>query len=343
MREFSGFMKGIDLGGWLSQCGEENYNDNHYSTFITESDIEAVSKMGLDHVRLPFDYNVIMDDSGEFIPSGFAYIDNAVAWCRKRGLAIVLDLHKTAGFVFDDASCCQFFTDRKLQEMFFKLWTEMAKRYGNADDIAFELLNEITDPNTAQKWNELAAEAVQAIRAVTKTTRIIIGGIFNSSIYGMTLLDRPADENIVFTFHCYSPLVFTHQNAYWVAAMPKGFSTTYPQPEKQMYELSHSLFGNDYDAEFDKENTENISSKFFDRMFAEAVRIAEEFNVPLYCGEYGVIDQADPESTLCWFSDIHEAFVNHKIARAVWTYKEKDYGLIGEHYAPIFDRLVEKL
>lgn len=42
MRNFDGFYKGIDLGGWISQCGK-NYNDEHYSTFITEKDIEKIA------------------------------------------------------------------------------------------------------------------------------------------------------------------------------------------------------------------------------------------------------------------------------------------------------------
>ena len=51
MRNFDGFYKGIDLGGWISQCGSK-YNDEHYSTFITEKDIEKIATMGLDHVQI---------------------------------------------------------------------------------------------------------------------------------------------------------------------------------------------------------------------------------------------------------------------------------------------------
>lgn len=343
MREFKGFKKGINLGGWLSQCGEENYNDEHYSTFITESDINRIAEMSVDHVRLPIDYNVVMTDDGRFIESGFGYIDNLIAMCRKKGLAVILDLHKTAGFVFDDASCCQFFSDEALQDMFVSLWLEFARRYGNAGDIAFELLNEITDPQTAQKWNEIAARTVKAIRTVSQSVRIIIGGIFNSSIYGLTLLDKPADENIVFTFHCYSPLIFTHQRAYWVASMPSDYHCAYPIPEKTLASESHRLFGTSYDDEFDFSNENNISVIYFERLFERAIAAAEKYNVPLYCGEYGVIDRADTESTVNWYRDIHAAFEKYDISRAAWTYKGKDYGLSDEHYNDIYPKLVELL
>ena len=55
----------------------------------------------LDHVRIPFDYNIVQDANGNFIEEGFQRIADAVANCRKCGLDVVLDLHKTAGFSFD--------------------------------------------------------------------------------------------------------------------------------------------------------------------------------------------------------------------------------------------------
>ena len=50
-------------------------------------------------------------------------------------------------------------------------------------------------------------------------------------------------------------------------------------------------------------------------------------NVPLYCGEYGVIDCASPEDALEWFRMIHEAFEHYGIGRAAWSYRQMDFGL----------------
>ena len=52
MRDFKGYLKGINLGGWLSQCGKK-YNEEHYNTFITKKDIDLIASWGMDHVRLP--------------------------------------------------------------------------------------------------------------------------------------------------------------------------------------------------------------------------------------------------------------------------------------------------
>lgn len=91
---------------------------------------------------------------------------------------------------------------------------------------------------------------------------------------------------------------------------------------------------------------EKIASKglnFFEVLFEEGIQIAQERNVPLYCGEYGVIDQAELEGTLRWMQDVHTMFEKYGIGRALWTYKEMDFGIIGAHYAPIYEDLLQLL
>ena len=81
----------------------------------------------------------------------------------------------------------------------------------------------------------------------------------------------------------------------------------------------------------------------FEVLFAHAVKTAEERGVALYCGEYGVIDQAPVEDSLRWIKDINSAFDKMGIGRALWNYKNKDYGIVDEHYAAIRDELVKYL
>lgn len=342
MKEWNGFKKGINLGGWLSQC-QGNYNERHYTEFITEKDIERIASMGLDHVRLPIDYNVIQNEDGSLIESGFAHIDRCLAQCGKNGLNVLLDLHKACGFVFDDKAYCGFFSDERLQDQFIFLWEELARRYGNRENIAFELLNEVTAREFADPWNRISSRAIRAIRKITPETKIVLGGIFNDSIYGLTLLEPPFDKNTVLTFHCYSPLVFTHQGAGWVENMPADFRIPYPQSANVYADHSSKMFGDDFVGEFSPFGDKTVTSEYFDAMFAPAVELAEKYGLPLYCGEYGVIDQADPESTLRWFRDIHTAHEKYGIARAVWSYKEMDYGLIDPHYDEIYQELIRLL
>ena len=77
--------------------------------------------------------------------------------------------------------------------------------------------------------------------------------------------------------------------------------------------------------------------------FDNGQTFAEKKNVPLYCGEYGVIDQAPIEDTVRWFEDIHATFEKYGIGRAVWNYKQKDFGIVDPHYEEILDEVVKNL
>lgn len=343
MKEFTGFKKGVNLGGWLSQCDNNDYSEEHFASFITAPDFDRIASWGLDHVRVPFDYNVIMTDEGEFKEAGFKWLDFAVEQCKKCGLNVVLDLHKTVGFIFDDPNYCGFFGDEHLQELFYSLWREMARRYGKEKNIVFELLNEVTRDDFAPVWNRIVPRAIAEIRKIAPDIRIMYGGIRNNSIYGLTLLEKPSDDNVVFDFHCYSPLVFTHQKAYWVPGMPDTFTMAYPESEKLIHDKTIELIGNRFAEDIDGTNTGLIGTAYFEKMFNTAKEVSEKFGVPLYCGEYGVIDQADPESTVNWFNDIHAVHEKMNVSRAVWNFRQKDFGLVDEHYAPVLDRLIKLL
>ena len=97
MRRFNGYMHGIDIGGWLSQC---DYSKEHLDNFITEEDIKRIKGWGCDHVRVPVDYNIFQDENG-FIESGFDYVQKCIDWCGNNGINMILDLHKTMGFFFE--------------------------------------------------------------------------------------------------------------------------------------------------------------------------------------------------------------------------------------------------
>lgn len=325
MKKWEGYQTGVNLGGWLSQC---DYTEEHYDTFIVASDIAAIAKSGADHVRLPIDYNLLQDAKGEFIEEHFKYIDNCVSWCQENHLNLVLDLHKTAGYSFDagEHESGDFFTDEKYIQQFLRLWEALAKRYGKYQDtMAFELLNEVVDEKDNTPWMKIAKRAVDTIRPYAPTIKILLGSYWNNSVLTVKHIADPFDENIVYNFHCYEPLIFTHQNAHW---MPEviGHFTKYPL-SKTEYEEATAGFPAPYHFTDWAVGENGFDTDYYERLFAEAIEIAEKKNVMLYCGEYGVIDQADPVSRDAWLADIRKVFHKHGIGNAVWTYKKLDFGV----------------
>lgn len=340
MRTMKGYMHGIDLGGWFSQCDN---TEKRYDYFIRRDDFRRIARWGLDHVRVPVDYNLVQNAGGSFKEKGFERIRNCWLWARENGLNMVLDLHKTLGFSFDSGEQeTGFFESESYQTLFYSLWEEFARRFGDCEGLAFELLNEVTEKSYKDAWNRISLEAVRRIRKYAPDKQIIIGGYYNNDVTAVKDIAMPADANIVYTFHCYAPLVFTHQGAYWIETMDRDFRMPFTSPCREYAAYTEKCFGSEFKETFpDPDGV--ITPAYFENMFAEALRVAEERNVPLYCGEYGVIDLADPEEALKWYECISSVFDKYQIGRAAWSYKEMDFGLIEAHYDDVRERILKLL
>lgn len=317
MLKDKGFYKGVNLGGWFSQC---DYSEERLNNFITEADFKILSNWKLDHVRIPVDYNIFENDDGTYKDDGFERIDRAFELCAKYGLNAVLDLHKTAGFSFDNYGENEsgFFDSEDLQERFYRLWEKFAVRYGNRpDSIAFELLNEVTDKEYIEKWNRIAETCIKRIRVYAPDTIILVGSYWNNSAEAVKDLEKPYDDKVVYNFHSYDPLKFTHQGAYWTDMIDPN--------ERIAFEDS------------------GVTEEYFEKFFAEAIETAKKNGTALYCGEYGIINKVFPEDTLKWFKCINAVFNKHGIARSAWSYKEMDFGLSDARLDGIRDELLKYL
>lgn len=316
MLKSKGFYRGINLGGWLSQC---DYSKERLDSFITEPDFERIASWGLDHVRIPIDYNIFENEDGSFKEEGFGRLEKALELAKKHGLKAVIDLHKTAGFSFDyGENESGFFGNYALQERFYRLWEELAKRFGGRSEMtAFELLNEVTDRCFIETWNKISYECIGRIRKHAPDTLILVGSYWNNSPEAVKDLAEPYDDKVVYNFHCYAPLEFTHQGAHWTREI-------------------------DQNARYGFEELE-ITPELFEKVFASALERAKSVGAEVYCGEYGVIDVASPEDTLKWYKCINSVFEKHGISRAAWSYREMDFGISDSRMDSVREELVEYL
>ncbi|MCQ2467244.1 MAG: glycoside hydrolase family 5 protein [Clostridia bacterium] len=330
--------RGINLGGFLSQCV---HDDAHYDSFIHESDIETIAGWGLDHVRLPIDYEVLEDEAGNIKPQGYERVMKVVEWCKKNGLNIILDLHKAAGYSFTTTGIegqNSLFDDANLQDRFINLWSTISKTFHSCDNVAYELLNEVVEVENAKAWNVLISKAVKAIRVYSPTTTIIYGGIMWNSVSSIKLLEKPADENTILTFHFYEPLLFTHQKAHWIKEIRQDREVKYPMTMEYFINES-KLIGYQASGVLDSKAL-TMGPEFIQEKIQQAIDGAEMLGAKLYCGEFGVIDQAPVEASLKWYQDVNEVFEKFNIGCAAWTYKKMDFGITDEHYDSIRDELI---
>ncbi|MCQ2240320.1 glycoside hydrolase family 5 protein [Treponema sp.] len=340
MKPWNGFRKGINLGGWLSQS---SLKKDHLDTFITKEDIKQIADWGLDHVRIPVDYILLQDEKGGTVETGFEYIDRCLQWCDEYNVNLIIEIHKFYGYYFLDGETDEgFFHNEKVIMRFINIWISIAKRYGSRPDrICFELLNAVMDATDQDSWMNIARSAISIIRVFAPTTKILVCGSSHSSVNAITTLSDFHDPNVGFSFHCYEPLLFCQQQAYWRDDIPNDAKMSFPVSKEEYHERLEK-----YPAiRFSAKNTcpDLLGPDYFKNLFQRAVNYVEKLNTIIYCVEYGAIDRADNASTLQWFKQIHEAFEFHGIGRALWTYKELDYGLKDQRFEGIREIILQYL
>ncbi|KAH7886065.1 glycoside hydrolase family 5 protein [Phlebopus sp. FC_14] len=150
-------VRGVNLGGWLvlepwitpsifDNTGNDaivdewtfgqyqDYNtalgvlQNHWDTWITESDFAAIAAAGLNHVRLPIGYWAFEVGPGEpFIQGQLPYLQKAITWASTYGLKVIVDLHGAPG--------SQNGYDNSGHRMSFPTWHSNQTNIQRTDDV----------------------------------------------------------------------------------------------------------------------------------------------------------------------------------------------------------------
>lgn len=323
------FKKGMGIGGWLTNYKRFNVLPNdkrleltigdyeHFDSYITEWDVINIKNMGLDHIRLGFDQIVLEESPFVYRERTMALVEKFVSLCEKHGLGIILNLHKCIGNYCDIEEDVTIFDSSELQERFIALWLELERRFKDKKNVIFELLNEVRDiePNL---WNDLAERAVNALRRVNKSRKIIIGSTcWNNpnKLHALRIFD---DENVIYTFHMYDPSEFTHQRGvlHW-KHLYYNRKMEYPASSEKYREFYKLLFGNENAyAEFDRVDINYMRTLF------EPVKEFKRNNPDkiLWLGEFGTIRHADITSRENWMRDVITLARECDVPYCVWNY-----------------------
>lgn len=316
--------RGTNIAHWLSQSRVRGVERQK---FFTKADVEAISKMGFDHIRLPIDEEQMWDEQGKRHDDAFQLMTNCIDWCAENNLRVIVDLHILRSHHFN-ADVKPLWTDKKEQEKFYDLWRDLSKALKKypVNLVAYELMNEAVadDP---ELWNNLVANAVAAIRVIEPSRTIVIGSNKWQQVQTFDVLKIPEnDRNILLSFHFYEPFLLTHWHASWTNL--KNYTGPVHYPGTILTQ-----------AEFDalpaemQEPAKNWVNKQFDKawileQWQKPIKKAKELGLPLYCGEFGIITGPPQTDMLRWYQDMIDLFEENGIGYANWNYKSGSFGLI---------------
>jgi endoglucanase len=83
-----------------------------------------------------------------------------------------------------------------------------------------------------------------------------------------------------------------------------------------------------------EEETKVYNRDTLEKMMAKPIHLADSLGLPLYCGEFGVIDGSPRDSKVRWYKDMVAIFDKHNIAYANWNYKSGSFGIVDENLKP---------
>jgi aryl-phospho-beta-D-glucosidase BglC (GH1 family) len=317
-------LRGFGLGGWMNMenfitgypatesqqrralqrvLGEEGYTrffDRFLSVFFTDEDAAYLSGLGLNSLRIPFNYRHFEDDAEPFVikEEGFALLDQVVDACARHGIYTILDLHALPGaqnqhwHSDNPTQWASFWSQRQYQDRVVALWERIAEHYrGNPWVAGYNPINEPADAH-GDTLGPFYRRLEAAIRAVDPDHILFLDGNRYS-----TQFDQLGDPlpNSVYTAHDY--------------ALP-GFVDGGPYP---------GISRGEY---VDRDRVEQT--------FLSRTAYMRETGTPIWVGEFGPVYTGDPERDAQRYEllrDQLEIFDAHDASWALWTYK--DIGLQG--------------
>jgi endoglucanase len=210
-------LRGVAFGNRVWE-GERIPRDHH-----DERDYARVAELGMNAVRFYLNYHTLESDAapGQWLTDGWQWLDDNIAWAKAHEVYLVLNLHVPQGGYQSLGAGRALWTEPQLQARFVALWRAIAERYADEPTIAgFDLLNEPVVETSIGQWQELAERTIAAIREVDPAHAVFVervnGVAGDFSENRDRNFFRVSDPNVVYEFHFYKPLTFTHQNAPWV-------------------------------------------------------------------------------------------------------------------------------
>ncbi len=187
----------------------------------TEDDIRTLASWGGTIGRFQMsrnfqkiDANLDFHEYGKWLDGRLDLLEKVLAWARKYGMAICVDLHVPPGSVRDNSET-RMFTDKSCLDLYIECWEKIARRFkGNADVIyGYDLLNEPHQNRHEVPYSYWDAQrlAAEAIRRIDGETTIVMEANWSSSAPAYEYMSPLAMPNVIYEVHMYIPSDFTHQ------------------------------------------------------------------------------------------------------------------------------------
>lgn len=308
--------RGFNLPGWTDEWPPRAPD---------ESLLARLRAAGLTHVRLPIRAEMLSERfaGSPILPTqSLRQIDQAVSTLLRLNYAVSIDMHSGSGFGALLAK-----RPEEALAALKEVWTTIAARYAwtPPDRVLFEVLNEPDVP--ANIWNEQGPEVVRAIRKMAPEHTIVFGPAFYQRYEALSALTPLRESNIVYAFHYYDPMAFTHQGSSWSEGplahvrgvpFPAGLADVGPELTRLAREGHPSSV-----QELRKQFAEPWNAARIGRAFEDVARWMVKYRQPVILNEFGALSfAADPTSRAAWIRAVRQNAERFCIGWTHWDYAD---------------------
>jgi aryl-phospho-beta-D-glucosidase BglC (GH1 family) len=315
---------GINLSGWYAQT--RDFSPSRLDNYTTPADFALIKSLGFDHVRLSIDPEHLVNDPqlGSLRLDPMQRLDRTVKQIIDAGLAVVLDIHA------EESWKARLTHGDDPVEQLCAFWGTFAGHFAATDPekVFFEIMNEPTLQDL-YRWQGIQTRVVARIRTVAPQHTVIATSSMYSSVDSLLAMEPVRDEDVIYTFHDYNPMWFTHQGATWGS---EGWAFLRGVPYPSTPESVQAVLGQEPDERerlwlqrygWDRWDAARIGSEV-----AAMAEWAQRRGVPLYCGEFGVYREYAPATARAnWISDMRTALEAKHIGWAMWDY-QGNFGVV---------------
>ncbi|MCL2061079.1 MAG: cellulase family glycosylhydrolase [Firmicutes bacterium] len=295
----------------------------HVFMHCTEQDFIDLKKMGVETIRLA--YRPFMESAGgapewKLNQAMLRVFDRYVEWAEKHEMYFIIDFHNGTWvqdeFGYSNDPSKEKYTGIHNPEgakaMLSAVWRQIALRYKHTSKyIIYEILNEPSRHNfPTEHWTQIQAEALAAIKTIDPLRTVIVTGT-SGDLRQMTLLPKYPYENVIYTFHFYTPDLFTHQGANW-GNESRADVKDMPFPAAAATPLS-PILGESY--------KQQATVQYLEQWLDTVVEFANTHNVPIFAGEFGVIRNAPQADRVRYYEILTRLFEIRGISWAHWGYR----------------------
>jgi endoglucanase len=294
-------------------------------------DLQLIKPMGFDSVKVLVNPEPLIGGD-RLDPSKQWYLEEMIHRVADTGLPVVVCLHPEWNFKTRILS-----SEPDFQRFLGFLETTarfLASRW-NPRQLALQVLTE--PAGNVRDWNELLPPLWRAARRAMPDHTLILAGDQVGNIDGLIHTQPVADENVLYSFTFYEPLLLTQQGAEWLA--PGWWSHLAAVP----YPVSPAILDQHLPALLEripasppdwrpavKQSLTDYGAAAWDRSrIEERVRKLAAWNqshggrLNIWCAEFGCYQRTiEPAARLRYLRDVRECFERHGIGWAYWSYNE---------------------